>query len=197
MTPVDRHSDHADRLALPRRFLFSAYLSVNPDNSYLFLYSGRQYTITPVQCHSTMKRIAVALFRNDLRLHDNPMLAAASHFANKSNDHQGFVLPFYAFDSRQINLSPLNGISSDHFEPARTWEFNMPRCQNYRAKSVFQVYSSSSLIIGSQVLGRECDGAQEEPTSKRFGPMYSLWPAREARDRSRQISARAARSGQG
>lgn len=82
-----------------------------------------------------MKRVAIALFRNDLRMHDNPMLLAALQHANKAPGGQGFVLPFFAFDSRQIDCSPLNNKNiSDKFEPALTWEFKMPRCQNFRAK---------------------------------------------------------------
>lgn len=83
-----------------------------------------------------MKRIAIALFRNDLRLHDNPMLAAAAQFANKASNNQGFLLPLYTFDARMIDLSPLNDKASQHFEPATTREFKLPRCRNFRAKLV-------------------------------------------------------------
>lgn len=82
-----------------------------------------------------MKRVAIALFRNDLRLHDNPMLAAAAQFVNKSNSKgQGYLLPFYTFDARHIDLSALNDKASEQFEPATTREFKLPRCQNFRAK---------------------------------------------------------------
>lgn len=80
-------------------------------------------------------RIHIALFRNDLRLHDQPMLHAALH-AHGARDTQ--LLPLYCFDPRQIELSALNGRAKElgPFDKARTWHFEFPRCGTFKAKSV-------------------------------------------------------------
>jgi deoxyribodipyrimidine photo-lyase len=78
---------------------------------------------------SPKPRIHIALFRNDLRLHDQPLLHAA---LRASPTH---LLPLYVFDPRQIDLTALNGRPGlGPFEPARTWHFELPRCAPYKAK---------------------------------------------------------------
>lgn len=51
------------------------------------------------------RTIALALFRNDLRLHDNAVL----HHLHTKNPKPSHVLPIYVFDERQVELSGLPG----------------------------------------------------------------------------------------
>ncbi|KAA1065018.1 hypothetical protein PGT21_021723 [Puccinia graminis f. sp. tritici] len=71
------------------------------------------------------RSLTIALFRNDLRLHDNPILTH-SHLATvkegdavRRNKVSEYVLPLYVFDERQIELSGLEGYRQ-HGGPART-----------------------------------------------------------------------------
>ncbi|KAJ3101525.1 hypothetical protein HDU96_009941 [Phlyctochytrium bullatum] len=82
--------------------------------------------------------VAIVLFRNDLRLHDNPTLHLAATF--KSITH---LLPVYVFDPRQINIAPLNGRpaslladASLRFEEPLTWHFKFPKCGSHRARFI-------------------------------------------------------------
>ena len=83
-------------------------------------------------------RIHIALFRNDLRLHDQPLLHAATYGVR---DVQ--LLPLYCFDPRQVDLTVLDGREKElgPFDSARTWHFEFPRCGNFKAKWVIPVYS--------------------------------------------------------
>ncbi|EJD46055.1 cryptochrome [Auricularia subglabra TFB-10046 SS5] len=78
------------------------------------------------------RTIRIALFRNDLRIHDNPMLQAALNGADE-------LLPLYCFDPRQVDLTALNGkteelISGGPFDAARTWHLGLPRNQKFKLK---------------------------------------------------------------
>ncbi|KZV92850.1 cryptochrome [Exidia glandulosa HHB12029] len=74
------------------------------------------------------RTIRIALFRNDLRLADNPMLHAAVNGADE-------LVPLYCFDPRQLDLTPLNGrLELGKVDPARTWHYKFPRNQNMKAK---------------------------------------------------------------
>lgn len=78
-------------------------------------------------------RIHIALFRNDLRLHDQPMLHAAIR-GHSSQEAQ--LLPVYCFDPRQVDLTALNGRGQDFetFDRARTWHFEYPRSTTFKMK---------------------------------------------------------------
>src|SRR5579859_7409416 len=67
------------------------------------------------------KGISVCVFRNDLRIQDNPLLNAA--LKTKQD-----VLPIYIWDPRQYNLSSVNSILGSNFTPPKTWYFRFNRC---------------------------------------------------------------------
>jgi deoxyribodipyrimidine photo-lyase len=68
--------------------------------------------------------IRIALFRNDLRVHDQLLLHAA---AASSPSH---VLPLYCVDPRQFDCAPL-GLG---FAPATTWHFGLPRAAPFKTR---------------------------------------------------------------
>ena len=74
--------------------------------------------------------LAIVLFRNDLRILDNPALTEAIEFG------ANWLLPVYVFDRRQYNLT---GLNKGWSEP-RTWDFKLPRClaprQRFRVEAV-------------------------------------------------------------
>ncbi len=84
---------------------------------------GRLHSIwTNPFCHLTMsKGISICVFRNDLRIQDNPLLNAA---LKTKRD----LLPVYIWDPRQYNLSPLNIALGSNFTPPKTWHFKFDRC---------------------------------------------------------------------
>ena len=72
-------------------------------------------------CHLTMsKGISICVFRNDLRIQDNPLVNAA---LKTKRD----LLPVYIWDPRQYNLSPLNVALGSSFGPPNTWNFKFDR----------------------------------------------------------------------
>ena len=79
--------------------------------------------------------IRLAVFRNDLRTNDNPLLHAACSGGSSSSSANRFLLPLYVFDERQIDLSALNSKADTKFEKPETWHFKLNRCEEYRAKS--------------------------------------------------------------
>ncbi|CAH7688089.1 DNA photolyase, FAD-binding/Cryptochrome [Phakopsora pachyrhizi] len=64
---------------------------------------------------ATVKSLTIALFRNDLRIHDNPIISYSNLTSIKDggsvikNQVSDFVLPVYVFDERQVELSGLSG----------------------------------------------------------------------------------------
>ena len=61
------------------------------------------------------RTLTIAIFRNDLRLHDNPILSHSQLATVKEGERErknkisSYVLPLYVFDERQIELSGLLG----------------------------------------------------------------------------------------
>ncbi|EFP82211.1 uncharacterized protein PGTG_07608 [Puccinia graminis f. sp. tritici CRL 75-36-700-3] len=107
------------------------------------------------------RSLTIALFRNDLRLHDNPILTH-SHLATvkegdavRRNKVSEYVLPLYVFDERQIELSGLEGYRQ-HGGPARTevcgfWRTGSHRL-NFLCQSVYELKhqlkkSGSDLLV--------------------------------------------------
>lgn len=80
------------------------------------------------------KSIAICLFRNDLRIHDNPIL----HHAQKSIAN--YILPVYIFDPQFFDISRIPGLSEKH-EPPTTWFYKLPRNSNNRVKFVMEAVS--------------------------------------------------------
>jgi len=85
-----------------------------------------------------MKRVAIALFRNDLRLHDNPLLTESTAFLSGTQSADAYLLPLYCVDPRQVDLTTLNGKLQTSFKPATTWNFDLPRCAPFRTKFLVQ-----------------------------------------------------------
>jgi deoxyribodipyrimidine photo-lyase len=86
--------------------------------------------------------VRIALFRYDLRLHDQPLLDS---ILNSLCEHDGVrLLPLYCFDPRQFDLSPLNGRADDlgPFEPAGTWHFKFPRGREHKRRYVICLFTS-------------------------------------------------------
>jgi deoxyribodipyrimidine photo-lyase len=67
------------------------------------------------------KGISICVFRNDLRIQDNPLLNAA---LKAKRD----LLPVYIWDPRQYNLSSVNAKLGANFSPPKTWYFKFDRC---------------------------------------------------------------------
>ncbi|OAV99518.1 hypothetical protein PTTG_08408 [Puccinia triticina 1-1 BBBD Race 1] len=94
------------------------------------------------------RSLTIALFRNDLRVHDNPILSHA-HLATvkegdsvRRNKVSDYVLPLYVFDERQVELSGLEGYQSQA-GPARTevcgfWRTGCHRL-NFLCQSVYEL----------------------------------------------------------
>ena len=84
-------------------------------------------------CHLTMsKGVSICVFRNDLRIQDNPLLNAA---LKTKRD----LLPVYIWDPSQYNLSSLNLALGSSFSPAKTWQFKFDRCLAPRMRYVFRL----------------------------------------------------------
>jgi deoxyribodipyrimidine photo-lyase len=87
---------------------------------------------------SSRPLIRIALFRNDLRLHDQPLIhTAIAGIKNTSNNNNKIeLLPLYCLDPRQYDLSPLNGKATElgPFEPAKTWHFAFPRAAEHKTR---------------------------------------------------------------
>jgi hypothetical protein len=81
-------------------------------------------------------RVRIALFRNDLRVHDQPLLhAAVAGSGGGGADVK--LLPLYCFDPRQVDLTPLNGrVGQGQFASAQTWHFAFPRCAPFKQRCV-------------------------------------------------------------
>jgi deoxyribodipyrimidine photo-lyase len=58
-----------------------------------------------------MKRVAIILFRNDLRVHDNVCLRLALQQSQVSH-----FLPLYCFDPRQVDVTWLQQSSTERSE---------------------------------------------------------------------------------
>jgi len=100
--------------------------------------------------------VAIALLRNDLRVHDNYVLFGAHQEAIKHANHR--LLPVYCFDPRQVDLSQLHpSQAASGFEPPQTHFFKFPRCSPGRTKyvkaSMLQFYSMVLIWSGSCMLG--------------------------------------------
>ncbi|CED82658.1 Deoxyribodipyrimidine photolyase/cryptochrome [Phaffia rhodozyma] len=102
---------------------------------------------------TTKPNVLVLLFRNDLRIHDNPIL---NHFP-KSITH---VLPVYIFDERVISLSALPGFKPDQDEKLEepksrvlgTWRCGGNRVK-FLAESVFDLKSNLRKINSDLMIG--------------------------------------------
>lgn len=77
----------------------------------------------------TGRKIVLSLFRNDLRVHDNPLLS--SDTLPKGLTH---VLPVYVFDERMIELSGLPSYPKAASGPAKTRLCGFWRTGAYRAR---------------------------------------------------------------
>ncbi|KNF04081.1 hypothetical protein PSTG_02786 [Puccinia striiformis f. sp. tritici PST-78] len=94
------------------------------------------------------RSLTIALFRNDLRIHDNPILTH-SHLATvkegdstRKNKVSDYVLPLYVFDERQVELSGLDGYLRQG-NPPRTevcgfWRTGSHRL-NFLCQSVYEL----------------------------------------------------------
>jgi deoxyribodipyrimidine photo-lyase len=91
--------------------------------------------------------IRIALFRNDLRLHDQPLLHAA---LAGSPSH---LLPLYCVDPRQFDLSPLNDRGLGAFAPARTWHFGFARAAPFKTRFLLE----SVQALKEELRGRRSD----------------------------------------
>eukprot|EP01102_Stenamoeba_stenopodia_P020053 TRINITY_DN7699_c0_g1_i1.p1 TRINITY_DN7699_c0_g1~~TRINITY_DN7699_c0_g1_i1.p1 ORF type:complete len:569 (+),score=83.07 TRINITY_DN7699_c0_g1_i1:198-1904(+) len=84
--------------------------------------------------------VAIALLRNDLRVHDNYVLFGAHQEAIKHSNHR--LLPVYCFDPRQVDLSHLPS-PLDGFSAPQTHFFKFPRCSagrtSFLVKSVLDL----------------------------------------------------------
>lgn len=73
--------------------------------------------------NKVVKSVTIALFRNDLRLHDNPIIFQAHNSsppkAGKAQTQRisDYFLPLYVFDERMIELSGLPGYTREGAEP--------------------------------------------------------------------------------
>jgi deoxyribodipyrimidine photo-lyase len=91
------------------------------------------------------KGISICVFRNDLRVQDNPVLTAALRSGRT-------LLPLYIWDPRQYNLTPLNSIIGSKFSSAQTWYFKFDRCLaprmrlNLRLKTLICRFRVESVI---------------------------------------------------
>ncbi|PLW39067.1 hypothetical protein PCASD_08950 [Puccinia coronata f. sp. avenae] len=95
------------------------------------------------------RTLTIAIFRNDLRIHDNPILTH-SHLATvkegdltRKNHVSDYVLPLYVFDERQVELSGLDGYRAQAPGPARTpvcgfWRTGSHRL-NFLCQSVYEL----------------------------------------------------------
>jgi hypothetical protein len=122
VTPDDDADDPALRVRCPLHD--AACPSLDPA-----AYNGlRTAALAPQLTSPTMPAprplIRIALFRNDLRVHDQPLLHAA---AVSSPAH---VLPLYCVDPRQFDCTPLNL----GFAPATTWHFGLPRAAPFKTR---------------------------------------------------------------
>jgi deoxyribodipyrimidine photo-lyase len=84
-----------------------------------------------------MKKVAIALFRNDLRLHDNPMLNAA---IRSECTH---MLPLFIYDHQFYSAS------------AQTWNFKFPRLKAHKKTFLIEALAdlkSSLKNVGSDLL---------------------------------------------
>jgi len=96
------------------------------------------------------RTLTIAIFRNDLRLHDNPILSHSQLATVKEgetvrkNKISSYVLPLYVFDERQIELSGLPGYRpSPDATPAHTplcgfWRTGTHRL-NFLCQSVYEL----------------------------------------------------------
>ncbi|KAJ3091309.1 hypothetical protein HK102_001002 [Quaeritorhiza haematococci] len=84
-----------------------------------------------------LKNIVICLFRNDLRLHDNPVLLQ-SHTSRSDITH---VLHLYVFDPRQFDISRvpnLKGPGGKGYESPKTWNFKFPKCGRHRTRFILE-----------------------------------------------------------
>jgi hypothetical protein len=102
-------------------------------NAYIRSARSIMSNILVIPMASSRPLIRIALFRNDLRIHDQPLLHAATNDDGKRKVH---LLPLYCFDPRQYDMSPLNGRVSGlgPFEPAKTWHFAFPRAAEHKTR---------------------------------------------------------------
>ncbi|KAJ3141935.1 hypothetical protein HK101_003358, partial [Irineochytrium annulatum] len=79
-----------------------------------------------IPASSSPRTIAIVLFRNDLRLHDNPTIAAAAAACASSRSNATAILPLYILDPAFYPTTT--------YPPPTTWHRAFPRCGPHRAR---------------------------------------------------------------
>ncbi|KAK9760981.1 hypothetical protein K7432_014477 [Basidiobolus ranarum] len=103
--------------------------------------------------NSTTRSIILCLFRNDLRLRDNPTL-----FHGNKHPKVSHLLPIYCFDPRQVDLT---NVKDKAYTAPKSGVFGLPKCSKLRTK--FLMESVLNLKNNLKKLGSELLVAYEPP----------------------------------
>lgn len=90
-------------------------------------------------------RFSISLFRNDLRLEDNPIVSLPHNTnKNRTKSQPQYWIPLYCFDPKQVDVRWLRG-SSNKGQPQfpQTYIGNFPKCAHHRTRYKYSRITTS------------------------------------------------------